>query len=70
LLLGYGFDTLNLHNITLTVQSDNARAIRCYEKVGFRVCGRCRESVFKNGGYVDTVYMDILENEYRGMISG
>ncbi|MDR1329131.1 MAG: GNAT family N-acetyltransferase [Oscillospiraceae bacterium] len=70
LLLGYGFNTLNLHNIMLTVQSDNARAIRCYEKIGFREYGHRRESVFKNGGYVDSMYMDILENEYREMIPG
>jgi RimJ/RimL family protein N-acetyltransferase len=70
LLLGYGFNTLNLHNIMLGVHADNARAIHCYKKIGFREYGRRRECIFKNGGYVDSLYMDILENEYRGMISG
>ena len=35
LLLDYGFATLGLHRIQLYVYANNARAIRCYEKVGF-----------------------------------
>jgi RimJ/RimL family protein N-acetyltransferase len=63
LLLGYGFDTLNLHNIMLSVHADNARAIRCYEKVGFRECGRRREGKYAHGKYIDILSMDILETE-------
>jgi len=65
LLLKYGFDTLNLHNIDLTAHSDNERGIACYKKVGFREYGRRREAAFKNGNYCDIVHMDILENEFR-----
>ena len=36
LLLDYGFNYLNLNNIMLTVKSFNERAIKCYEKVGFK----------------------------------
>ncbi|MDR0905320.1 MAG: GNAT family N-acetyltransferase [Oscillospiraceae bacterium] len=65
LLLGFGFDTLGLHNIGLQAHSDNARALRCYEKVGFREFGRRREAVFKNGRFYDEVNMDILADEWR-----
>jgi RimJ/RimL family protein N-acetyltransferase len=64
LILDYGFRHLNLHNIDLSVHGDNAAAIRCYEKVGFRECGRRRESKFKNGRYIDVVNMDILDSEF------
>ena len=64
LLLDYGFKTLNLHNVMLSVHSDNDRAIACYKKVGFREVGRRREAKYKNGRYVDVVYMDVLSGEF------
>jgi len=64
LVLGYGFNTLNLHNVMLNVYSDNEQAIACYKKVGFAEFGRRRESYFKNGRYVDDVHMDILDVEF------
>jgi RimJ/RimL family protein N-acetyltransferase len=64
LILHYGFDSLRLHNVQLHCNSDNARAIACYKKVGFKEFGRRRESKFHSGGYVDTVHMDILDSEF------
>jgi len=63
LILSYGFNTLNLINIMLTVDSDNTRAIACYKKAGFREIGRRRNAVYKNGQTVDMIYLDILNNE-------
>ena len=65
LICGFGFNSLNLHNLALTVHSDNENAISCFKKAGFREFGRRRESVFKNGKYYDTIFMEILENEFR-----
>ena len=64
LILNYGFKTLNLNNIMLRVDSDNERGISCYRKTGFREFGRRHESSFKDGRYVDTVYMEILSAEF------
>ena len=50
----------------LTVKSFNERAIKCYEKVGFKEFGRRRESYFLNGKYYDDVHMDILSKEFIG----
>lgn len=66
LVLEYGFRTLNLHNIMLSVHADNAAGIACYKKVGFRDAGRRREWLFKQGKYVDCLYMEILEWEFEG----
>ena len=63
-LIGWGFDTLNLNRIHLRVFSDNARAIRCYEKVGFQTEGRLRQDNFHNGAYRDTLIMAILREEW------
>lgn len=64
LVLDYGFQTLNLHNIMLSVHADNCAGIACYKKVGFREAGRRREWVFKDGNYIDKIYMDMLAREF------
>ena len=66
LILDYGFKTLNLNNIALSVHADNLGGIACYKKIGFKDAGRRREWVFKNGKYVDVIYMDLLAREYEG----
>ena len=66
LMLDYGFHYLNLNNIMLNVFSFNERAIACYKKVGFKECGRRRQSYFLNGKYYDDVRMDILAEEFTG----
>lgn len=64
LMLDYGFKTLNLHNIMLRVHSDNEEGLACYKKVGFHEFGRRREAKFKNGHYLDVVYMEILDTDF------
>ena len=66
LLLDYSFRTLGLHNILLHVNADNARAIACYKKCGFREAGCRREAQFVNGRFVDVRSMDILDREWEG----
>lgn len=65
LILDYGFNYLNLNNIGLTVMDFNPRAIRCYEKCGFKEYGRRRKCKFINGKYYDSVCMDILAEEFH-----
>ena len=64
LLLDFGFKVLNLHNISLTAVSFNSRAIKVYEKIGFKVIGKRRESILRGKERFDMVYMDILYNEF------
>jgi RimJ/RimL family protein N-acetyltransferase len=70
LLVGYGFDTLNLHRIWLQVYANNLRAIRSYEKTGFVHEGRKREAEIKQGQYIDLLLMSILDHEYRQQKEG
>lgn len=65
LLLRHGFDVLNLHRIGLDVYDFNKRAIRSYEKVGFRQEGVVRDEHFYDGKYHDSIIMGILEDEFR-----
>lgn len=64
LVLNYGFKTMNLHSINLTVHADNFAGMSCYKKVGFREVGRLPEVLFIDGKYVNKVYMSILEHEF------
>jgi len=68
LLLDYGFNILNLNNIMLRVFSFNHRAFRCYEKCGFKVIGRRRDSLIFGNRRYDEIYMDILAAEFTGKI--
>ncbi|MEW6717864.1 MAG: GNAT family protein [Chloroflexota bacterium] len=64
LLLQHGFATLNLNRIALRVFETNPRAIRAYEKVGFILEGRFRQAEFRNGRYIDVLYMSVLREEW------
>ena len=64
LLMDFGFKALNLHNIFLNVYSFNERAIRCYEKIGFKIIGRKRESLLRGKERHDNILMDILYDEF------
>lgn len=63
-MLGFAFKTLNLHRVELEVFDFNSRAIRCYEKAGFRREGTRRESHFHDGHYCHAHLMSILQHEY------
>jgi RimJ/RimL family protein N-acetyltransferase len=63
-MVGYGFDTLNLNRIHLTVFEDNAAAVRVYEKAGFRREGVLRQGQWREGRYWDLHMMSILRDEY------
>jgi RimJ/RimL family protein N-acetyltransferase len=64
-LLAFGFGTLGLERVWLTVNADNDRAIRSYEKVGFQREGVMRRSFRVNGTLIDTVMMAILREEWE-----
>jgi RimJ/RimL family protein N-acetyltransferase len=64
LLLDYGFKALNLHNVQLRVYSFNERAIKSYEKIGFKTYGKRREALLRGKKRYDLIHMDILYNEF------
>lgn len=63
-LCAWAFDTLNLNRVYLRVFVDNARAIHCYEKVGFQHEGRLRQHDFHDGAYRDTLLMGLLRSDW------
>lgn len=70
LMLDYAFLELNLYRVTLDVFAYNARAIHLYEKLGFRVEGRERRWVQRDGERVDLIHMGILRREWLEQPTG
>lgn len=61
--LRHAFDDLQLHRVWLTVNADNDRAKRLYERCGFKHEGTFRSAVFKSGEYIDVHVMAVLAHE-------
>ncbi|MCX4835122.1 GNAT family N-acetyltransferase [Streptomyces sp. NBC_01016] len=64
LIVGYGFEELGLHRISLEVYASNPRARRAYEKVGFVAEGVLRDALLWDGERVDAVVMSVLAPEW------
>ncbi|MEQ2529624.1 N-acetyltransferase [Robertmurraya yapensis] len=65
LILRYAFHELNLNRVGLDVIEYNERGIRAYEKVGFKLEGRLREAVQRDGKTFDRIVMGILRSEWE-----
>jgi RimJ/RimL family protein N-acetyltransferase len=63
----FGFGELRLERISLEVMASNARAIRTYEKAGFRREGLHRNAEIVDGEYVDVLSMALLVEEWRAL---
>ena len=58
------FETDGHHRLVIDPAAHNARAIRCYEKVGFRPVGVMRQyEADGRGGWRDGLLMDLLRPE-------
>ena len=67
IILRYAFTEINLQRVTLTVFEYNPRAIRSYEKTGFKHEGRLRGALLRDGKRWDMLYMGILRDDWMEM---
>jgi RimJ/RimL family protein N-acetyltransferase len=66
-LLRFGFEELNLQRVSLSFLEGNERAMRSYEKCGFRLEGRERHAWAYDGRRWDEIYMGLLRAEWQAM---
>lgn len=66
-LLRYLFEQLGLHRVSLSAHVSNTRAIRSYEKNGFKPEGTMREWAFFNGRWIDGVLMSVLADDFAAL---
>lgn len=64
LLLTIVFDFQGWHRAELWTLAENERAIKSFEKCGFRIEGREHESTYYEGAYHDVVLMAVLKSEW------
>jgi RimJ/RimL family protein N-acetyltransferase len=67
LILDFAFLWLNLHRVSLDVFEYNTRGVRAYEKLGFKLEGRKRGALLRDGQRWDLLYMGILKDEWIDM---
>ncbi len=65
LVLTYAFDTASLHRVSISVFDFNPRARRVYEKCGFVLEGRLRETLLWDGEWHDELVMSVLRTDAR-----
>ncbi len=65
ILIDFAFAELNMNKLKLFVFSFNKRAIRSYEKNGFKVEGILRQEIFRDGQYQDEIVMGLLASEWK-----
>lgn len=70
LCLQYAFMELGVARVSLGLHEYNPRALRSYEKCGFRLEGRTRKDVMREGRRTDTLWMGILREEWLQMQNG
>jgi len=70
LALQYAFTELNVNRVSLGLMDYNPRALRAYEKAGFRLEGRTRGDVQRAGKHHDSLWMGILRAEWSAMQNG
>lgn len=64
-VVAWAFDVVGLHRISLDVFAFNPGAQRSYEKIGFRVEGRARDTLRWDGTWTDSVLMGMLATDPR-----
>ena len=69
LFLEYLFVQKEMHKVAITVSDFNTRAIKAYEKCGFRRDGVLRDNATVEGKYVNHLLMSLLEEEYAHLKS-
>jgi len=70
LAVQYGFTEINLRRISLGLHAYNLRALKSYEKVGFKMEGTMRQEGLRDGQRYDGYYMGILREEWFAMQGG
>lgn len=69
LIIRYGFASLNLHRIMLTVSTLNAGGVKAYTRAGFQQEGVLRQACYRDGVYHDKIVMAILRTEWEASLS-
>jgi len=68
-LLKYCFDYMGMHRAWLLVLDTNEVGKKLYFNAGFKLEGKHRDAIWRNGQFIDYLAMSILEDEYRERVA-
>lgn len=63
-ILNYAFNTLGFHKLCSSVVAFNERSLNYSLKCGYRIEGKRRKQIFKNGRYYDEIILGVFRNEW------
>lgn len=66
----YAFDELGLHRLWAEIYDFDEPKKRLFDKTGFKLDGRHRETHWTEGKWCDSLYYSLLECEYRESLNG
>lgn len=64
LILNHVFEKLSLHRLSCAVLDFNEKVISFHKRFGFIEEGRFREYLFRDGRWVDSILLSIIDREY------
>jgi [ribosomal protein S5]-alanine N-acetyltransferase len=64
LIVGYGFERLNLHRIYCGTLVGNKGMMKLAQKLNMSEEGRRRQAIFKHGEYIDIIEYGVLNTEF------
>ncbi|MCF8360345.1 MAG: GNAT family N-acetyltransferase [Prolixibacteraceae bacterium] len=65
LVLNYAFHQLNMKRINARVIANNKASLIACQMYGFKKEGISRKAVYKNGNYVDVIFLGLLKEEFK-----
>jgi ribosomal-protein-alanine N-acetyltransferase len=62
--MGFGFDRVGLHKVTIGCFAENTASRRVIEKCGFRFIGRREDDVYRDGRWHAHLRYEMLSSEW------
>jgi RimJ/RimL family protein N-acetyltransferase len=67
-LIGYGFDELGLNRLWSEIYAFDAQKTAFFERLGFRLDGRHRQTHWAEGAWHDSLYFSLLASDARPVL--
>ncbi len=64
-LLNYAFNSLNLRKVCSSVISFNKRSLRYHLACGYKIVGKNRRQIFKNGRYYSMILLEVFKKDWQ-----
>ncbi|HXK38136.1 MAG TPA: GNAT family protein [Candidatus Paceibacterota bacterium] len=64
-LIDFGFNTLKLHKLSLSVAAENLKAVKFYKKSGFKLEGKIKDDYFDENKFHDTYLMALFPSNKK-----